>query len=364
MKIRKLAAAVACMLFLPCMGAHAEEYGYRVRFCPGGQGVFAADAASCVTVHGADGQEDASFAAQLSDGSVVVSDVPYGALVRFDAQTAVEVTDDMYYIRGIRMAGRDNDDLVSPALRVTEDRDYVVSYGILRDGGARYSVSYMDAVTGEELLPGRTYSGNVGDRPTVSFLYVDGYWPEAYNLARTLTGDPETDRFVFRYYRAPEKGALDGSGGDSAGTMGAEGTTEGSFGYDAVEPVSGGTDAGAGGDPVTVFGGGGPDETFGGNASGSDEGFAADPGGDADGTDPGTADGSGVNPEGMDAGVPEGPADVLVLDEEVPMDAWNGNAVGNRRFLSGVAAGCILFAVLLFFAWKRRKKEETDRPGE
>ena len=37
-----------------------------------------------------------------------------------------------------------------------------------------YTVNYVDE-NGNELAPSRTYYGNVGDRPVVAYLYMDGY---------------------------------------------------------------------------------------------------------------------------------------------------------------------------------------------
>ena len=42
----------------------------------------------------------------------------------------VQVTDEKYYVKGIRLAGRDNNTVSATTFRVTGDADYVVAYGI------------------------------------------------------------------------------------------------------------------------------------------------------------------------------------------------------------------------------------------
>ena len=68
-----------------------------------------------------------------------------GSTVTFNLKD-VQVTDDKYYVKGIRLSGRDNEEaLASPVLdNVTGDADYVVAYGIKKDMVA-YTVNYQDA---------------------------------------------------------------------------------------------------------------------------------------------------------------------------------------------------------------------------
>lgn len=63
------------------------------------------------------------------------SDIAYGSDFSFDnaALYNIQVTDDRYYVKGIRLSGRDNASskkLDAPAFTVTGDADYVVAYGI------------------------------------------------------------------------------------------------------------------------------------------------------------------------------------------------------------------------------------------
>ena len=59
-----------------------------------------------------------------------------GSTVTFNLKD-VQVTDDKYYVKGIRLSGRDNEEaLASPVLdNVTGDADYVVAYGIKKRHG-------------------------------------------------------------------------------------------------------------------------------------------------------------------------------------------------------------------------------------
>lgn len=82
---------------------------------------------------------------------------------------------------------------------MTEDRDYVVAYGIWGNRIA-YTVNYQDE-DGNTLLPSETFYGNVGDRPVVAFQYVEGYQPQAYNLTGTLSENAAENVFTFTYSR-------------------------------------------------------------------------------------------------------------------------------------------------------------------
>ena len=90
-----------------------------------------------------------------------------GSTVTFNLKD-VQVTDDKYYVKGIRLSGRDNEEaLASPVFdNVTGDADYVVAYGIKKDMVA-YTVNYQDA-SGKALVESQTFYGNVGDKPIVA----------------------------------------------------------------------------------------------------------------------------------------------------------------------------------------------------
>ena len=104
-----------------------------------------------------------------------------------------------YYVRGIRESGKDNNTVGLTSFSVTQDQDYVVAYGLLGNAVA-YTIRYLDE-DGNELAPSETYYGNVGDKPVVAYLYIDGYQPRYYNLTRTLGENAADNVFDFVYTR-------------------------------------------------------------------------------------------------------------------------------------------------------------------
>ena len=171
-----------CLAFLPALPSMAkeEEYTYTIRFFAGKQGTFA------------DGQEVMVFEGRQ-----------YGERVSF-SQRAVTLNDNSkYYIRGIRESGKDNSESTqASSFLVTGDQDYVIAYGILGDATS-YTINYVDG-DGNALAPSETYYGNVGDRPVVAYLYIEGWQPQAYNMTQTLEKDPAENVFNFVYTRVPE----------------------------------------------------------------------------------------------------------------------------------------------------------------
>ncbi len=160
--------------------AKEEEYTYTVRFFAGQQGSFA------------------------TGEMVEFTGLHYGTRINF-YQNAVTLNDNSkYYVRGIRESGKDNSDSTQTnSFVVTGDRDYVVAYGILGDATS-YTINYMDS-QGNALAPGETYYGNVGDRPVVAYIYIEGWTPEAYNMTQTLQKDPAENVFTFIYTRNVEE---------------------------------------------------------------------------------------------------------------------------------------------------------------
>ena len=176
--------AALCLLLtnaLPVLAAN-DEYTYTVRIYAGAQG----------TIGGQD--------------VVEYSGLQYGDRVTFNPQSQVSLKNDSkYYVRGLRISGRDNAESVgSASFMVTGDADYVVSYGIL-GSAVEYQIRYVNA-NGTELAPSETYYGNVGDRPVIAFRYIEGYQPQAYNLVGTLLEDASQNIFTFTY-RAVENTA-------------------------------------------------------------------------------------------------------------------------------------------------------------
>lgn len=160
-----------------------DEYTYTIRFFPGSKGKHK-------------GGEEV----------VVRKNLHYGDQVTFDPRREIELENNKYYIRGIRESGKDNNTAVtseSPSFIVKGDQDYVVTYGVLGDSVA-YEVHFVDS-NGNQIARSETYYGNVGDRPVVAYLYIDGYQPETLAITGTLQRDASKNIFTFVYNRVSEE---------------------------------------------------------------------------------------------------------------------------------------------------------------
>lgn len=124
-------------------------------------------------------------------------DLAAGSTVSFDIND-IKVSDEKYYVKGIRLSGRDNSEaLAAPAFRVNGDADYVVAYGIKGDMVA-YTVNYEDE-QGNKLAESQTFYGNVGDKPVVAYRYIENYVPQALSLTKTLSDNEAENVFTFKY---------------------------------------------------------------------------------------------------------------------------------------------------------------------
>ena len=258
----------------------------------------------------------------------------------------VQVTDERYYVKGVRLSGRDNADaLAAPAFRVTGDADYVVAYGVRGDQVA-YTVQYQDE-DGETLAASQTFYGNVGDKPVVAYRYVDGYIPQSLALTKTLSANEAENIFTFVYTQ-----------GDPDTIVRTETETTVVTGEPSVITVVAGAPAAAG----TAAGG-----TAAGAAGGTGTGGAADAG---DGAAAGeVADGGTETVE--EEPVPEGTQDIVDLDEEeTPLgdleieDNTGANAEGLSMVGSvavAAAAGVILICLIVYLMKKRSSgSDETE----
>lgn len=194
------------------------------------------------------------------NGQAKVEQDSAGSTVIFNLKN-VQVTDDKYYVKGIRLSGRDNEEtLASPVLdNVTGDADYVVAYGIKKDMVA-YTVNYQDA-SGKALAESQTFYGNVGDKPIVAYQYIENYIPDALALTKTLSNNVSENVFTFTY----KPGATDrvvtttttitttvpgtatpgtgtGNAGTAGGTTGTTGGTAGTTGGTTTGTTGGTTD--------------------------------------------------------------------------------------------------------------------------
>ncbi|WP_418752085.1 MucBP domain-containing protein [Frisingicoccus sp.] len=220
-----LALLMACLVLQSgTIRSMAEEkYTYMVTFYAGDKGTFTG---AGVQVSSSSGK------AQVNVGStmITVTGLELGDRVGLSAASGGAVTlndGEKYYVKGIRKSGYDNNTVSASSFVVTGDEDYVVAYGIQGDMAA-YTVNFQDAA-GNTLAPSETHYGNVGDKPVVAFLYVDGYVPDAYNLTKTLVSDESQNVFTFVYSPIPPltAEAPANGGGTTAGTGTATGTGTG-----------------------------------------------------------------------------------------------------------------------------------------
>lgn len=179
-----------------------------------------------------------------------------GSIITFNLND-IQVTDDKYYVKGIRLSGRDNDEaLAAPSFTVDKDADYVVAYGI-KGNMVAYTVNYQDA-SGNSLAESQTFYGNVGDKPVVAYRYIENYIPDALALTKTLSDNESENVFTFTY----TPGATDrivettttvtttvpgtATPAGAAGTTGATGTTGAAAGTGTgtTAGTAGGTTAG------------------------------------------------------------------------------------------------------------------------
>ena len=169
---------------------------------------------------------------------IVISNLLAGDVVSVYPQSGVAVYEDKYYVQGIRLSGRDNDELENTVFTVTEDADYVVAYGISGNQVA-YTVNYVDQA-GNELATSDTFYGNIGDKPVVAYKYIDGYVPEVFGFTKTLSDDASENVFTFVYDEAPTPsviiqqipGGAGNAGGGNAGTGNAGTGNEGAANTD------------------------------------------------------------------------------------------------------------------------------------
>ena len=366
-KFKKLLTALlsaSMALSFSTVSAWAEDYTYTVTFYAGNQGTFAN--MDDLTVSGK-GTPQIS----MEGDRITVSGLTQGDVISFDVnQGAVSLGEDSkYYVQGLRLSGRDNDEqMEEPAFWVTGDEDYVVAYGIQGDMTS-YTVNYVDE-NGNELAPSRTYYGNVGDKPVVAYLYMDGYMPQALTLTQTLSANQAENVFTFEYSPNPvevipgetvtitttEPGTTNvitqqvpvaGTGVTGTGGTGAAGTGTGT------------ADAGAGGD-----------NTAAGTGTGAGDGTVA--GGDnqtgaaADTAQEGQAEAgegqTGTTEEIQDEETPLGQIDLDEGEEDAGEaqaepdggDSSRGSAFPIAAGVAGVAAAAIVAGGIILLRMRRK----------
>lgn len=283
--------------------AYAQDYTYTVRVFAGNQGTF--DGESCVELSGFKLGERFSF-----------------------NQGAIDVTNNSkYYVKGLKLAGRDNDTATAisnvSSFTVDEDVDLVVAYG-LKGSVAYYDVNYVDT-DGNTLVSPQRFEGNVGDRPVVAYRYIEGFQPQAYNLTGTLSEKESDNQFTFVY--TPVSALSDTTGEiieiGEIGTTGATTTTATPGAAAAADAVS--ADAGAGAANVTA-----------------------------------------IDDDGVPLASPEEIVDIN--DDEVPLASGLDEPSDEAMFANGspviIAVVCIACVLVVLLAWyllihRRRKRNEV-----
>lgn len=222
------ALVVITGVFSQTADAKAFSYTYTVSFSAGGQGSINGG----VQVRKASGNE-ASVSVSAKGDKIIVTGLEYGDVISCDAQGSVALNENSkYYVKGIRLSGRDNNTVAQSAFLVSGDQDYVVAYGIPGEL-AEYTVNYVDT-DGNKLAESRTYYGNVGDEPVIAYLYIDGYIPDSYNQTGKLSSNASENVFNFVYSRAASSMATAGAA-NAAGATNAAGNAAGAANNGAAD---------------------------------------------------------------------------------------------------------------------------------
>lgn len=207
-KKRCYALLLGCMVTLfsgqsVWASANVGNYTYTVTLYAGKQGSLSG--ASGIWVDNSKTGSAYQISAPQNGGDkITVSGLQYGDVIGMDAQACAALEDaSKYYIRGIRESGHDNNTVSASAFTVQSDREYVVAYGI-KGNMVSYVVNYVDTA-GNKLLESQTYYGAVGDSPVVAFRYIENYWPQSYNLTKTLSENAANNVFTFVYTSMYEK---------------------------------------------------------------------------------------------------------------------------------------------------------------
>ena len=375
-KFKKLLTALlsaSMALSFSTVSAWAEDYTYTVTFYAGNQGVFSGTQGLQINSKG-----DVSISSQ--EDRISISGLTRGDVVSFDInQGAVSLNEESkYYVQGLRMSGRDNDEqMEEPAFWVTGDEDYVVAYGI-RGDMTSYTVNYVDE-NGNELAPSRTYYGNVGDRPVVAYLYMEGYNPEALTLTRTLSANQADNVFTFEYRTNPvevipgetvtvttvEPGTTNvitqqvpvaGTGVTGTGTAGTAGTTAAGTGAAGADTGTTGTTGDTGSAGTTDDGNaaviGGDNQTGTANAGEDTQaGQAGEEGQTGDGTEEIQDEETPLGQIDLDEGEEEaGEADA----EPEGRDSSQGSAFPIAVGVAGVAVAAIVVGGIILLRMRRK----------
>ena len=202
-----LMLAMMIMVGTVTVSAEVSEtaYKYTIKVYAGKQGHFKAPSIGKVS----------------NGGRTLTITAAQGDMVTIDqSTTGFKLDNGDYYMRGFRYTGHDNDEQMAVAsFEVDQDVAYEAAYG-LKGGMVKYTVHYLDE-NNNDLIKSEEFYGMVGDNPVVSFRYVEGYQPNAYNLTKKLTANEAENVFPFTYSKvsaaAADQGAAAAGGGAAAG---------------------------------------------------------------------------------------------------------------------------------------------------
>ena len=316
-----------------------QAYTYKVTIFAGNQGGFS----------GTDGLAISNKDAVVvqTEDKLVISGLNYGDEISYTAQTDVKLdASSKYYVKGIRLGGRDNDTVAAAAFLVRGDVDYVVAYGI-KGNQVSYTVNYHDE-NGNEVLPSEVFYGNVGDKPVIACKYVDGYEPQASGLTKTLKENASENVLTFIY--SPVRGPVVE---DVIDTVVREEQVDVVVNQTVV--VGGTESAGP-----TGQGGTGTGEGAGEAGESGETGESGEAGGTGEvleGSEGTTEDDENPNPSGdviiEDLDDPEIP---LAGEVDTPQDVVQDPTLMKYGLLAGSAVAILLLALVMVLLMKKRTK--------
>ena len=226
MKIIKKTLTIAlCLVFafgfmmasgLSMQKAYADEYKYKIKVYSGKEGYFG----------DADKPENHMREVEATYGDKIKIVTNDGIYVNNEKKADLKTTlldDKTYYLKGVKESGHDNKEyLQSSTFDASGDMSFSSVYG-MAGGMVKYVVNYVDE-DGAPLANSGEFYGMVDDKPVVSFKYIEGYTPQAYNLGKTLSSNEAENVFTFTYAEG-ENGTTTViiNGGGAAGAGGAGG---------------------------------------------------------------------------------------------------------------------------------------------
>ena len=168
-------------------------------------------------------------------GTTASIDIDSAKLKVGNKEVDIKAPDANHFVIGMKVAGHDNSEVFTDSVNLVEssspiyneDASLVVAYG-LKSNMVKYTIRYVAADDGTVVHDPEEHFGVVGQKPVVSYKYVEGYLPDAYNRTGPLERDGE-NVFTFYYYKVDANGQIiniqDGTnvvaGGNAAGNAGA-----------------------------------------------------------------------------------------------------------------------------------------------